>query len=82
MAAGTPIVGTDTGSTADIVGDAGRLAPTGSTGALAAVLRATADDATVDALGAAARARYLERYTPDANRPQLESIYQAAIDTR
>jgi glycosyltransferase involved in cell wall biosynthesis len=80
MAAGTPIVGTDTGSTADIVGDAGRLAPTGSTSALAAVLRATTDDAAVDALGAAARARYVERYTPEVNRPQLEAIYRDAID--
>lgn len=80
MAAGTPIVGTDTGSTADIVGDAGRLAPTGSTSALAAVLREAADDGTVDALGAVARARYEQRYTPDANRPQLEAIYRSAIE--
>ncbi len=78
MAAGTPIVGTDTASTSDIVGDAGRLAPTGSTPALADALRATTDDVTVDALGATARARYVGHYTPEANLPRLEAIYRDA----
>jgi glycosyltransferase involved in cell wall biosynthesis len=79
MAAGTPILGTDAASTSDIVGDAGRLAPVGSTEKLAGVLREARDDALVDALGTAARARYLERYTPEANLPQLVKIYCDAL---
>jgi glycosyltransferase involved in cell wall biosynthesis len=79
MAAGTPIFGTDTASTGDIVGEAGRLAHAGSTRQLADVLRAARDDTLVDELGTAARARYLARYTPEANLPQLEAIYERAL---
>jgi glycosyltransferase involved in cell wall biosynthesis len=61
------------------VGDAGRLAHTGDTDALASVLRAACDDALVDAIGQAARARYLAQYTPEANLPQLEAIYERAL---
>ena len=80
MVAGTPIVGADAGSTSDIVGDAGRLVPVGSTDALAGALRATADDTLVDTLGASARRRYETRYTPAVNLPLLEAIYRDAID--
>ncbi len=80
MVAGTPIVGTDTASTADIVGDGGRLAPAGDTKALATALVTTRLDEYVDGLGSIARRRYLERYTPAANLPQLEAIYEGAIE--
>ncbi len=81
MASGTPIVGTDTASTASIVADAGRLARVGATDALADALGAMADDQLVDALGATGRARYLEHFTPQANLPLLEAIYRDAIAT-
>jgi glycosyltransferase involved in cell wall biosynthesis len=80
LSAGTPIFGTDTASTGDIVGEAGRLAHAGSTNEFAAVLCAARDDALVDELGIAARARYLARYTPEANLQQLEAIYERALN--
>jgi glycosyltransferase involved in cell wall biosynthesis len=79
MVSGTPVVGHDVASTADIVGDAGHLVPPGAPDALADALRAMRDDALVDTLGTTARARYVARYTPEANLPQLVAIYENAI---
>ena len=65
MAAGTPVVVTDTGGLPDLVGDAGLLVPVGDAAALADAVRDLLDDPDERArLSRAGRARFAE--LPDA----------------
>jgi glycosyltransferase involved in cell wall biosynthesis len=77
MAVGLPIVATSVGGIPDTIEDerSGILVTPGSVPELAAALeRVAGDSALRDRLGDAARARYLERYTPTAFARGLESL--------
>ncbi|WP_409461650.1 glycosyltransferase family 4 protein [Amycolatopsis sp. GA6-003] len=68
MAAGKPVVATDTGGVADLLGPDGcrYLVPPGNVSALAERLRALFADPAPGRIGAALAARAQERHTPDA----------------
>jgi glycosyltransferase involved in cell wall biosynthesis len=74
FARGRPVVATDVGPLPELVTpDVGWLAPPAPEG-LAAVLAAVTPDAV---RGAAARARYVARYTPERVLRQLVDVYEA-----
>ncbi|MEE8533897.1 MAG: glycosyltransferase [Alphaproteobacteria bacterium] len=79
---GLPVIASRLGSLAEIVEDGvtGLHFTAGDGADLAATARRAAADADAIArMGAAARARYEERYTADANYPMLLAIYEQAI---
>jgi glycosyltransferase involved in cell wall biosynthesis len=81
FATGLPVIASGIGAMADIVDDGrnGLLFEPGSAAALAgAVRRALADSARLAAMGAQARADFLQRYTPERNYEMLMEIYGAA----
>ncbi|MGZ6793127.1 MAG: glycosyltransferase family 4 protein [Mycobacteriales bacterium] len=64
MSCATPLVATTAGALPEVVGDAAYAVPPGDPEALAAAIRAVMDDPELAAsLGAAGRARVMERYT-------------------
>jgi glycosyltransferase involved in cell wall biosynthesis len=78
MAAGRPVVATAVGGTPELVvdGETGVLVPAGDVGGLAAALDALlADPTRAEALGAAARRRYEERFTLTAMTSSLLAVY-------
>lgn len=82
FARGLPVIASRLGSLAEIVEDGvtGLHFTAGDGADLAATARRAAADADAIArMGAAARARYEERYTADANYPMLLAIYEQAI---
>lgn len=81
MAAGLPVVGTDVGAVRSIVDPvpADLLATSGDPTGLAIALERVVDPHVVDAAGCAARRRYADRFTPEANLPQLLAIYRSAV---
>ena len=82
MAAGLPIVATTASDAARITDTPTRLiAPAGDDRALAKCLEHL-DDATVDAVGRAARARFLTTYTEAAGVAELEALYDSVIGVR
>ena len=82
MAAGLPIVATTASDAARITETPTRLiAPAGDDRALADCL-AHLDDATVDEVGRAARARFLTTYTEAAGVAELEALYDSVIGVR
>ncbi len=79
---GLPVIASRLGSLAEIVEDGvtGLHFTAGDGADLAATARRAATDADAIArMGAAARARYEERYTAEANYPMLLAIYEQAI---
>jgi glycosyltransferase involved in cell wall biosynthesis len=85
FAAGLPVIASRLGAMEAMVHDGrtGILVEPGDAGAMAeAVTRASADAAGLAAMGAAARAAYLETYAPDANYTRLAEIYRAAVARR
>ena len=81
MARGTPVVASDVGGVAEVVGDgrSGRLVPPGDPPALAAALREVlSDEKAWGAMAAAARARARE-FGWDAHLDRLETILGEAI---
>jgi glycosyltransferase involved in cell wall biosynthesis len=64
MACGVPVVGSNSGAIPDVIGEAGLVFPEGDVAALRAALTRLRDDAhECERLGAAGRARVLERFT-------------------
>lgn len=83
MARGTAVVATRIGGPADIVDDGrtGLLVEPGDTDALAdALVTVLTDRDRAEALGAAGRARAVERYAPAGVVARYEAIYRRAID--
>jgi glycosyltransferase involved in cell wall biosynthesis len=81
FAHGLPVVVSRLGALGELVEDgvSGLQFTTGDAADLAATLtRALADERFRHEAGAAARAIYLERYTPQQNLSQLISIYRSA----
>lgn len=77
MAAGRPIVATAVGDMPAILSDTGSLTPPGDQRALAAAIIALLNDPSHRAaLGAAARERFLARFTLARLRDQLATIYR------
>ena len=77
MAHGLPIITTNVGGSPDLLTpDAGILIPPGDSAALAGAMhRLASDPALRQKMGAAARARYLKLFTPDAVLSMLVSTY-------
>jgi glycosyltransferase involved in cell wall biosynthesis len=84
MAAGLPVLASDHGGPAELVGDLGRdwLARPGDRQAWAEALARLPDDAAVDAAGAHARRLYEQRYTEKLGLQTLLAIYEEAMDHR
>jgi glycosyltransferase involved in cell wall biosynthesis/GT2 family glycosyltransferase len=79
MAAGVPVVASDSGALRDVVGGAGVLVPPGDAAALARALAEVLDDPErAAALSAAGRARAAE-YTWGAVAERYEALYRAAL---
>jgi glycosyltransferase involved in cell wall biosynthesis len=79
MALGRPVIATDIGGTADLIGDdeTGRLVPSGDVGAVTrAILELASDPSRADAIGASGRARQRERFTGE----QMVAGYQRAFE--
>ena len=80
MACGTPLVATRVGAIPDVVGDAAVLVPPGDAGALATtILELLGDDEARAELGAAGRARVLERYTWRATAERTAQWYREVL---
>lgn len=72
LSMGLPVVATDAGTIAEVVGDAGLVVKAGDVAALSAALRALCDDpARRTALGKAARVRAIQRYDLSVGVPIL-----------
>jgi glycosyltransferase involved in cell wall biosynthesis len=84
MACAVPCVATDTGDSAWIVGDCGRVVPVRSPRALAdAILALSAvHRAGREAIGERGRARIREHFSIETVARQYETYYQRIIDTR
>jgi len=85
FAAGLPVIASNHGALADLIenGVTGLLVrPNDAEDLRAKVAWAVAHPDAMRQMGCNARRRYLERYTPAANLPQLEAIYAAAIAAR
>jgi glycosyltransferase involved in cell wall biosynthesis len=77
MAHGLPVIATEVGGIPDLVSpDSGILVPPGDAAALAEAMRRLASDLHLrEAMGRAARERYLMLSSPDAVLPVLQSTY-------
>ena len=86
MACGVPVVGTTGGAIPEVLGtdgETGLLVPPGDPGALAVgLLRALDDSALRDRIGAAGRARVLDRFTWRATAVGTVDQYRALLDER
>lgn len=84
FAAGTPVLASDLGALAEIVGqDVGWRAAPGNVSELRARLEAVMQDpAGAEQRGAAARATFEAHYTQDTVMAQLEQVYRDAITRR
>ncbi len=83
LACGTPVIVSDIGAIAELVEDGvtGFRFQPGDADALANRLQWLADNReALSIMRTAARAAFLSRYTPEANYPQLLSVYESAID--
>jgi glycosyltransferase involved in cell wall biosynthesis len=84
MACGLPVIGTDSGDTADVIGDAGVIVPCGDRTRLAEeivrIAGLSADART--ALGAAARERIRTHYAIDAISARYAELYREIVSER
>jgi len=80
MAAGTPLVLSDIGGLPEVLGgrEGGWITPPNRSDTLAQSLEQMTDDHAVDARGAQARQRYVDRFTPPAAVARLEAVYAEA----
>jgi glycosyltransferase involved in cell wall biosynthesis len=80
MACATPVVATTGGALPEVAGDAALLVPPGDAQALATAIGTALDDPDLRLrLGAAGRARVLERFTWQAAAAQTAEVYRKAI---
>jgi glycosyltransferase involved in cell wall biosynthesis len=79
MAASVPVIASDVGDAADIVGETGWLVPRGDAAALAEAMLAAALSTDLAARGAAARARVLDRYSLDRMASAYQALYERLI---
>jgi len=81
MACGTPCVVTDVGDSAVLVGDTGKVAPSGNPEALAAAWREllTCDPVFLSHLGARARQRIQERFDVKVVVERYQQIYREVV---
>lgn len=80
MAAGTPVIGTDTRGITDAVGDTGWIVPKHDVDALARTIEAAASDPEEAARkGARAKVRARERFSLDAVIAAYEELYRDAL---
>lgn len=82
MASGLPILASDIGGTAEVVGDAGWLREPGDPKGWRLALESLADGHEVDTVGARARDRYERLYTPEIGLNALEEVYGYALAHR
>jgi len=81
MACGLPVVAARGGALPEVVGDAGLLVPTRDAEALAEAIRRLLGDAALrERLGAAARARVLERFSWSRAAAHLIEVYREVND--
>lgn len=81
LAAGLPVVSTTFGGVPDTVGNAGVVVRPGDEAGFAVALRSLIRDPEKRlALGEAARARYLARYTPTHFQARLEVLFAEVLD--
>jgi glycosyltransferase involved in cell wall biosynthesis len=85
MASQTPVVATNAGALPELVvdGATGIIVPPADPGALAgAIARLLADPERCRAMGAAGRARVLERFTWDKHARGVEALYEDVLSKR
>lgn len=84
MATGLPVIGTDSGDTADVIGDAGVVVPCGDGDRLAdeIVRLARHEPGSRAAMGRAARERIRERYAIEAIAEQYSELYREIVAER
>jgi glycosyltransferase involved in cell wall biosynthesis len=80
MACEVPVIGSSSGSIAEVVGDGGLIVPEGDAIALAGALERLAADGPLRArLAAAGRARVLEHFTWEKAAAQYKAIYDGLM---
>jgi glycosyltransferase involved in cell wall biosynthesis len=79
MAASVPVIASDVGDAADIVGETGWVVPREDPAALADAMLAAALATDREARGAAAQARVFDRYTLDRVTSAYEALYDRLI---
>ena len=85
FASGTPVIASRLGSLAEIVEDGvtGYHVSPGDVDNLGeCIQRFLSDTKLARRLGRTARQTFIDRYTPQSNLSQLESIYQKAVEIR
>lgn len=83
MMAGTATIATDVGDVRDVLGDAGVVVPPRNVDTLAqAMITLAGDRPRMAALGAAGRARAMDRYTIDAVAAQYIALYERLLHDR
>jgi glycosyltransferase involved in cell wall biosynthesis len=81
MACEVPVVGSSSGSIAEVVGEAGRITPEGDAAALAVALEELAGSAALRAeLGATGRTRVLRYFTWEKAASDYKAIYDGLLD--
>jgi glycosyltransferase involved in cell wall biosynthesis len=80
LAAGTPVVGTDVGAVAEIIGDAG-IVTSATPEALADAIVETVAQSDLRTY-AAATEQEIKQYTADSVGDQFETLYQQASERR
>ncbi len=78
MAAGLPVLASDVGAIAELLGGSGELAPPGDAAALATALRDLSDPQRRRRLGEQAQARVRERYDSATQTPRLVEVLRQA----
>jgi glycosyltransferase involved in cell wall biosynthesis len=79
MAAGKPVLATNTGGVADMLAGTGHLAEPGDVSSLAARLRALLSDEDPGATGRAAAARARERFAPEVCARRHLALYREVL---
>lgn len=83
MAAGVPVIGSDSGAIPEVIGQAGLVFPEGSVTGLRECLERLRKDADLRAdLAARGRARVLEHYTHDHIAAQTAAFYRTVLAAR
>ena len=82
QACGTPVIGSDSGSIPEIVGEGGIIVPEGSSSALANAIRQLSDDPDLVArLGRRGREQVVAHYTWQRVAEQMRDIYAGLLGT-